>query len=86
MKYQKILNEVYNGIINEENKGNVASYIPELAKVDSNNFGIHLSTVDGNKYSIGNWNEKFLIQSISKVLSLTLAYKLIEDKHWTVLE
>ena len=43
MKYQKILDEVYNEIINEENKGKVASYIPELAKVDPSNFGIHLT-------------------------------------------
>lgn len=82
MKYQKILNAVYNEIINEENRGNVASYIPELAKVDANNFGIHLSTIEGNEYSVGNWNEKFSIQSISKVLSLSLAYNLIGDKIW----
>ena len=82
MKYQKILDEVYNEIINEENKGKVASYIPELAKVDPSNFGIHLTTVDGNEYGVGNCNDKFSIQSISKVLSLSLAYKLIGDKIW----
>ena len=66
MKYQKILDEIYNEILIEENKGNVAAYIPELAKVDVNSFGIHLSTVDGNEYSVGNWNDKFSIQSIAK--------------------
>ncbi|MCL4110618.1 UNVERIFIED_CONTAM: hypothetical protein GTU68_060509 [Idotea baltica] len=82
MEYQQILNEIYNTVKEEENLGNVASYIPELAKVNSEMFGVHLLTVEGDEYSVGNWNEKFSIQSISKVLSLSLAYKLLGDKIW----
>lgn len=82
MKYQKIINDVFDVIKSEENIGDVAAYIPELAKVDTASFGVHLSTVDGKEYSIGDWNEKFSIQSISKVLSLVLAYKLCGTDIW----
>jgi len=52
-KCQKILDEVYNAIINKENKGNVASCISKLIKVNADNFGIHLNTVNGNEYGVG---------------------------------
>jgi len=82
MSYQQIINEIYETIQQEENLGQIASYIPELAKVNPNNFGIHLSTIDKQECSVGNWQKKFSIQSISKVLSLSLAYQLLGDKIW----
>lgn len=82
MDYQKIINEIYTQVQTEENKGKVASYIPELKKVNSSKFGINLSTLSSNTFSVGDSNEKFSIQSISKVFSLTLALKLIGEKLW----
>jgi glutaminase len=46
--------------------GETASYIPELAKVDPNGFGICLVTMDGVAYSVGDSEQHFTIQSISK--------------------
>lgn len=46
--------------------GEVASYIPELAKVDPDGFAIVLATVDGQVYSVGTAQRRFSIQSISK--------------------
>jgi glutaminase len=57
-------------------KGKNADYIPFLAKVDSNMFGISVVTTDGQVYSKGDQNSlnyAFSIQSISKVYSLALA-------------
>ncbi len=82
MDYQKIINEIYTQVQTEDNKGKVASYIPELKKVNSSKFGINLSTLSSNTFSVGDSNEKFSIQSISKVFSLTLALKLIGEKLW----
>ncbi len=82
MDYQKIIDSVYNTYKNEANKGKVASYIPELKKVDSTKFGIHLYTVSCSSFGAGNYQEKFSIQSISKVLGLTLALKLVGEKLW----
>ena len=54
-------------------EGKVATYIPELAKADSNDLGICVVTLNGEVYKSGLADKKFTIQSISKVISLMLA-------------
>ena len=80
--YKRIITEIYNELINVDDTGKVANYIPELANVSDSKFGIHLNTIHGKEFGIGNFNNKFSIQSISKILTLTLAYKLIGEKIW----
>nr|WP_026104365.1 glutaminase A [Anabaena sp. PCC 7108] len=48
-------------------EGVVANYIPELAKVNPNLFSICIVTVDGQIYEVGDYQQLFTIQSISKV-------------------
>ncbi len=78
--FQPILKEIYASATHIKDKGTVASYIPELANVDEQNFGIHLRTIDGHEYAIGDYNKPFSIQSISKVLSLTMATSIIGNE------
>ncbi|MDO5521429.1 MAG: glutaminase, partial [bacterium] len=72
MKRQKIMDvleeamEIGKSVIP---RGNVATYIPELAKADKHKLGICLHTVDGSFYNIGDYEERFTIQSISKVIT-----------------
>jgi len=54
-------------------RGKVADYIPALAAVSGNKLGIAISTVNGEHYQAGDADERFSIQSISKVLSLVVA-------------
>lgn len=54
-------------------QGKVADYIPALAEVPADKLGIAVCTVDGETYQAGDADERFSIQSISKVLSLTVA-------------
>ena len=82
MKYQLILQEIQNEIKEISNTGAVASYIPELATVNPSRFGIHLVTTESANYGVGDSNEKFSIQSISKVFSLTLAFSFLSEKIW----
>ena len=42
MRYKEIVEEIYESVIGEENSGRLATYIPELAKVNPENFGVHL--------------------------------------------
>jgi glutaminase len=56
-----------------DTKGKNADYIPYLAQVDPNLFGISVVTTDGQAYSVGDVKYAFSIQSISKVFSLALA-------------
>lgn len=53
--------------------GETACYIPELKKVNPREMGIYVLNLDGVGYGAGNDKQKFTIQSISKVLVLTLA-------------
>ena len=51
-------------------EGKNADYIPALAKVPSNLFGIALVTVDGQVFTVGDVEQLFSIQSISKVFTM----------------
>ncbi|RTY86792.1 glutaminase [Flavobacterium sp. GT3R68] len=82
MDYAAILREIYQEAQLSPAIGNVAVTIPELAKIDPNKFGIHLTTIDGQDFGIGDSDEKFSIQSVSKALTLTLAFSFLDEKTW----
>ncbi|OAD43102.1 glutaminase [Polaribacter atrinae] len=81
-KYQKIIEDVYLEVKNMPQSGKVANYIPELAFVDPENFGINITTIDKESFGVGDFDKKFSVQSITKILSLTLAYKFEGVKIW----
>ena len=64
-----------------EDGGAVADYIPELARVDPERFGIALCTSDGRAYESGDTRHAFTIQSVSKpfVYALALEARGIDD-------
>jgi glutaminase len=53
--------------------GEVATYIPELAKARPDDFGICLSTVDGQVFTVGDWQQEFTIQSMCKPFAFLMA-------------
>ena len=61
-------------------EGKNADYIPALAKVPSQLFGIALVTVDGDVHTVGDVNELFSIQSISKVFTMAQVMQESGDK------
>lgn len=80
--YQKILDQIYQELSLVPRTGTVANYIPELAHVSSQAFGLHICCLEGGNYQVGDAEETFSIQSISKVLSLALALNLEGEKLW----
>jgi glutaminase len=82
MNYNEVLKEVYNQVKVFSSSGTVASTIPELQKVNPNMFGIHFTSIDKLDYGVGDSNEKFSIQSISKALSVALAFSFLGEKIW----
>lgn len=78
--YQSILESIHAEVLPLQSGGTVANYIPELAKVNADTFGMHLRTIEGHDYSVGSSNEIFSIQSISKVFALALVVSLIGEK------
>lgn len=63
-------------------RGEVATYIPQLGKVDPKKFGMAVATIDGRVITAGDAEEPFSIQSISKVFTLTLALGKVGDALW----
>ncbi|GGF66210.1 glutaminase [Azorhizobium oxalatiphilum] len=63
-------------------RGQVASYIPMLAQVPIGQFGIAVTTAEGETITAGDAAVPFSIQSISKVFTLTLALGKIGDELW----
>lgn len=55
--------------------GVVADYIPELATVDPDLFGIAVAMADGQVYEVGDSRAEFTIQSVSKAFNFGLALR-----------
>ncbi len=82
MNYSAILEEIYHEVQPLLAQGKTAGYIPELAHISPQKFGMAVQSVDGSISQIGDAAEKFSIQSISKVFTLTMAMQLEGDAIW----
>ncbi len=82
MNYGETIERIYQQLLLEKNYGQVAGYIPELATVDSDKFGVCLINRENNCFSAGDWQEQFSIQSIIKVITLSLAYQKLDAQLW----
>jgi len=83
MDYQELIEEVYQEVQEENLRGKVANYIPELATVDPHQFGIALVDLKGNVYGVGDFQQSFSIQSISKVHTLTMVFPKFDTQLWS---
>ena len=82
MNYQEILEKIYNEILPYSQEGKQADYIPALAKVNPDQFGMCLCTVGGEEYAIKDAQTRFSIQSISKVFAIALALSIKGEDVW----
>ena len=80
--YPNLLQEIAKAARLEFGTGKVAGYIPALAKVPPDKFGIAIETVRGERYHLGDAAERFSIQSISKVFTLAMAFRLEKENLW----
>lgn len=76
MDYSGLLQELHLRY-RELREGQVADYIPELAKSNPDWFGISLVTVEGEIFEVGDCSRQFTMQSISKPIVYGLA---LEDR------
>ena len=77
-----IVKEIAEEMAERTDRGEVANYIPELAGVHLNRFGLVVIDGAGKIAAAGDSEMPFSIQSISKVFTLTLALGLVGDKLW----
>ena len=80
--YPAILATIYEEVQPLLSQGKVASYIPQLAKVEREQFGMALYCLDGQSFSIGAAQTRFSAQSVTKLFALALAYTREGDALW----
>lgn len=80
--YQSVLNDVAAAVSLMKDKGEICNFIPNAHPENIQKFAICLTTINKQCHSVGDINIPLSIQSIGKVLSLTLALTLEGDKLW----
>jgi glutaminase len=80
--FQSIIDNIHQQVIRQKNYGEVAAYIPELSDIDPEKFGVSLTTVNGECYQAGDSQDLFSLQSIVKVLMLSMAYARLGGRLW----
>ena len=76
---EKHIKKIYDTLKNVKG-GKNADYIPELKKVNPNLYAISIVTVNGEDYSVGDYETEFAIESCSKVFTLALALEKVGIK------
>jgi glutaminase len=78
MDLDSLMHEIARVARPEAANGEVASYIPSIASMDPNCFGLSMVEIDGQEHVTGDADVAFPIQSISKVFALVLAMQLVD--------
>jgi glutaminase len=79
-EFTQIISRVFLECVPEANDGKIASYIPQLAQVDPDLWGVSICTVDGQRFSIGDSGVKFSVQSVSKPVTYCIALETLGVK------
>ena len=82
MDYLQILERIYEAILPYAKEGKQADYIPELANIDPDQFGMCIHTIAGETAAIESADTRFSIQSISKVFALAMCHSIKGDALW----
>lgn len=81
-KLDRVVAEIVDEMRQRPDRGEIATYIPELARVDPKAFGLAVIDSEGHVAAGGDCEAPFSIQSISKVFTLTLALGKVGDRLW----
>ena len=80
--YQQILEGIYQDIKVYSTEGKQADYIPALARVNPEQFGMCLRLTNGREFTVEDADTRFSIQSISKVFALAMAMSRKGESIW----
>jgi glutaminase len=75
MSMLKSIVENVHQAVRPKDDGEVASYIPELAEADPDDFGLAVAPFAGDVYTAGDVDRPFTIQSVSKAFTFGLALR-----------
>lgn len=80
--FPSVLDRIASEIEATPGRGRPADYIPALAAADPNRFGMAVAELDGTVHGVGDWQQPFSTQSITKVFTLALALAQEDDELW----
>ncbi len=80
--YRSILEKIYEQVRPFAKEGRQADYIPALAKVNPDQFGMCLATVSGEVHDFMQADTRFSIQSITKVFALAMCLSMKGESLW----
>lgn len=83
MDLQAILDRIGSEMAAAPDRGRVADYIPELARISADHFAMAVCTAEGDTFTTGAAEMPFSIQSVSKVFTLAIALGRLGDQLWT---
>ncbi|CAJ0922730.1 unnamed protein product, partial [Mesorhabditis belari] len=72
--FTQTIGEIFD-VVRPERGGNVATYIPQLARCDPNYWAVAVCTIDGQRKSWGDANVPFCLQSVSKPFTYALCHE-----------
>lgn len=81
-EFHSLLEQVRDDVRPSLGLGQVAQYIPALARVPTDKFGMAIYNLRGEHASVGDAHEAFSIQSISKLFATALAFQVVGDELW----
>lgn len=76
---QELVNEAWH-LYRDVEDGEIATYIPELARVRPDAFGLCVASVDGPMFSAGEARDTFSIQSVAKPFVFALVCEALGDE------
>ncbi|MYW14078.1 glutaminase, partial [Streptomyces sp. SID2955] len=77
-----VLERIAEEVSRTPGRGRPADYIPALAACDPRSFGMAVAELDGTVYGVGDWQQPFSTQSITKVYTLALDLAREGDELW----
>ncbi|ATL25736.1 glutaminase [Streptomyces formicae] len=80
--FPSVLDRIASEIAATPGRGRPADYIPALAAADPNRFGMAVAELDGTVHGVGDWQQPFSAQSITKVFTLALVLAQEDDELW----
>lgn len=81
-EFTAVLESLYRRFSQVEARGRAADYIPALASVPTSHFGVSLQLLGESGVGFGDWQERFSIQSISKLFTFAMAFSLRGESIW----
>jgi glutaminase len=82
MIYKDIIQKISQTVLEMNDNGTPATYIPELASINPNKFGVFIKPLQHEGCGVGRYDEGFSIQSIAKVLLLVFAFQKVQGGLW----